>query len=45
MQIIIVLLTGGIVWLIIPFTYYKRYVKRLVEQGYKPTDEKAIKYV
>ena len=41
----IVFMTGGFAWLVIPFTYYKRYLKRLIEQGYKPVDEIAEIYI
>tara|TARA_B110000879_G_scaffold118770_1_gene157801 strand:+ start:845 stop:1111 length:267 start_codon:yes stop_codon:yes gene_type:complete len=44
-QLIIVFFTGGIAWIVIPFTYHRRYIKRLIEKGYTPADEKAEKYI
>lgn len=44
-QVLLVVLTGGLCWLIIPFNYNRRYLKRLIEDGYKPSNDKANKYL
>lgn len=44
-QLVYAFFTGGISWFFIPFTYNKRYIKRLIESGFGPADEKAEKYL
>tara|TARA_B110000459_G_C16469509_1_gene429038 strand:+ start:405 stop:686 length:282 start_codon:yes stop_codon:yes gene_type:complete len=39
------LITVGISWFVIPFTYNKRYLKRLIEDGWIPSNENAEKYL
>lgn len=41
MQLLIGVCTGGAAFLVFPFTYNKAYVKRLIEQGYKPLDAQS----
>lgn len=37
--------TAGISLFIVPFTYNKRHIKRLIEQGYKPVDIKGTDWL
>lgn len=41
-QFAICFITHGAAWLIIPFTYNRVYIKRLLRKGYKPKDSKSL---
>ena len=45
LQLGLAFITAGLCWLITPFFYNKNWLKRLLEDGYKPFDEKAEKYL
>lgn len=44
-QTILAVLTCGACWLITPFVYNTIYIKRLIEKGYVPADEKSLSYL
>jgi len=43
-QTLLVILTGGLCWLIIPFIYNKTFIKRQLQDGWIPSDEKSLRY-
>ena len=44
-QTLLVVVTGFACWIFIPFRYNKIYIRRLIEKGWKPFDENALKYL
>ena len=45
LQFLLCFFTFGLAWCVIPFVYNKRFISRLLEDGYKPHDTKARNYV
>ena len=45
MQFLLCFFTLGAAWCVIPFVYNKRFISRLLEDGYKPVDTKSKDYV
>jgi len=44
-QFVLASLTMGLSWLVVPFTYNKMRVKRLIEDGYEPANYKSEEYL
>tara|TARA_R110002096_G_scaffold358772_1_gene551868 strand:- start:33 stop:332 length:300 start_codon:yes stop_codon:yes gene_type:complete len=45
MQLLLGACTGGLAFLIFPFTYNKAHIKRLMEKGYKPANEDSSEWL
>lgn len=45
LQFGLAIITAGLCWFITPFFYNKIWLKRLIEDGYKPFNEKAENYL
>lgn len=45
LQLGLAIITFGLNWFITPFIYNKRFIKRLIEDGYKPFDDNAKDYL
>ena len=44
-QFALAFLTAGLSWLIVPFTYNRSYIQKLVQEGYIPTNPKSERYL
>lgn len=44
-MLILAIITSGLSWLVLPFTYNKSYIKGLLEHGFVPADAKTKKYL
>jgi hypothetical protein len=44
-QWILAILTFGLSWFVVPFTYNKAYIKRLLIDGYTPSDYRSKEYL
>ena len=41
LQFVLAIFTGGLSWLVVPFIYNKRYIKRLIEKGYVAANQET----